>query len=262
VCRDVGRECVLGRDQLVGEIHVQPAFDTASVELAAPSGLRPEDQHHWGHVGESGDYKALRPVERSDSGQLLPSADGQYLPVSRSSVPRLVVRAHGEPGALVQPVREVLQAFDPRQQVMAVFAREELRREMEMPRSLAALSLSVALVALGLAAIGLFGITAFIVERRTHELAVRRALGATHADLVTMLLRESLSPVVVGLFCGVLLSLAGGRVLQNVLYGASARDPLAIASAVVVLMAAASAAVLVPARRAHRSDPSQLLKLG
>jgi putative ABC transport system permease protein len=123
------------------------------------------------------------------------------------------------------------------------------------------LSLAVGVVALGLAVIGLFGVTAFVVEQRTHELTVRRALGATHADLMTMLLRENLSPVMVGLLCGLFLSLAGSRVVQSVLYGVSARDPVAVVGALAVLIGAASAAVLLPARRAARMNPSQLLKL-
>jgi predicted permease len=184
-----------------------------------------------------------------------------YLPISQTSVPRLVVRAQREPGPLVQPLRDVLQSFDPRLQPTAIFARDELRRQLEVPQTLAVLSLAVGLVALGLAVIGLFGVTAFVVEQRTHELSVRRALGAGHLELMTMLLRESLRPVFVGLLCGLFVSVAGGRVLQSLLYGVSPRDPVAFVGAVGVLVVAASAAVLVPARRAARINPAQLLKL-
>lgn len=185
-----------------------------------------------------------------------------YLPLSGTVVPRLLIRAQNDPAVLVQPVRNVLQSFDPRQQPTAIFAREDLRRQMDKPRILAVLALLVGAVALGLAVIGLFGVTAFVVEQRTHELSVRRALGATDGDLMTMLFRDSLRPVVVGLVCGVLLSLAGGRVVQSLLYGVSGRDPVAIGGAVAVLVIAASAAVFLPARRAARVNPSQLLKLG
>ncbi len=185
-----------------------------------------------------------------------------YLPISRTSVPRLVVRAHGEPGPLVRPLQDVLQSFDPRQRPVAIFAREALRRHLEGPRILAMLSLVVAAVALGLAVIGLFGVTAFVVQQRTHELSVRRALGATHAELMTMLLRDNLRPVAVGLACGVFLSLAGGRVVQSLLYGVGARDPMAVAGAVAVLLAAAGLAVFLAARRGAGANPSELLKLG
>ena len=139
---------------------------------------------------------------------------------------------------------------------------QDLRRQMEKPRVLAVLSLSVGALAMGLAVIRLFGVTAFIVEQRTHELSVRRALGASRADLTTMLLRDSLSPVIAGLACGLFIALAGARVVQSLLSDVSARDPVAVVAAVLVLMAASSAAVLLPARRAARLNPAQLLKLG
>jgi predicted permease len=185
-----------------------------------------------------------------------------YLPISSTSVPRLVVRTHGNPGLLVQPLRNLLESFDPRLTPTVTFAREDLRRQMEKPRVLAVLSLSVGTLAMGLAVIGLFGVTAFIVEQRTHELSVRCALGASRADLTTMLLRDSLRPVIAGLACGLFIALAGARVVQSLLSDVSARDPVAVVAAVLVLMAASSAAVLLPARRAARLNPAQLLKLG
>ena len=185
-----------------------------------------------------------------------------YLPISRSSVPRLVVRAQGSPGPLVQPLRTSLQDFDPRLQPTMVFAREDMRRQLEKPRVFAVLSLAVGALAMGLAVIGLFGVTAFIVEQRSHELSVRRALGASQSDLIAMLLRDSLKPVVAGLATGLFIALTGGHVVQNLLSGVSARDPLAVVAAVVVLMGAASAAGLRPARRAARLNPAQVLKLG
>lgn len=118
----------------------------------------------------------------------------------------------------------------------------------------------VGATALGLAVIGLFGVTAFVVEQRRHEVSVRKALGASNGQLLGMLFRDSLTPVAAGLSCGLLVSLLAGRVIQGILYGVSSHDPAAILTAVVVLVCAASGAVLVPARRAARVDPAQLLK--
>ena len=185
-----------------------------------------------------------------------------YLPLSEHVVPRLVVRASGNPAALAAPLREAIQNFDPRQRPGVGLPREGLRRELEAPKSLAMLAVGVGAIALVLAAIGLFGVTAFVVEQRTHEMSVRRALGATSRQLVELLLRDTLRPVAVGLVCGLCMSLAGGRIVQSVLYGASARDPLALIAASLVLIAAATLAVLVPARKAGRVDPAQLLKQG
>jgi len=185
-----------------------------------------------------------------------------YLPLTETSVSRLVVRVVRDPAPLVTPIRDAILSFDPSQRPITTLAREELRRQMESPRLLAMLAIVVGATALGLAIIGLFGVAAFVVEQRTHELSVRRALGASERQLIVQLLRENLTPVIVGLGVGVLASLAGTRIVQSQLHGISGRDPIAIAVAILVLMTAAAAAVLVPARRARRVNPAELLKLG
>jgi ABC-type antimicrobial peptide transport system permease subunit len=136
-----------------------------------------------------------------------------------------------------------------------------LDRGLEGPRTLAALAGLAGGIVLTLALIGLFGVTAFVVRHRTHEISVRRALGASQRDVVAMIVRESLRPVSIGLAIGVVLALLGGHTVQGVLYGVSARDPLAIDAAVVLSLAAAAAAAFVPARRAARVNPAELLKL-
>ena len=137
---------------------------------------------------------------------------------------------------------------------------DTLRRDLEGPRALALLAILVGATAVGLAVIGLFGVTAFVVEQRAHEMTVRRALGASDSQLLTLLFRESLRPVVVGLVVGLGISLLSGRVVQSVLYGVSSRDPLAIGSAVAILLLAAAAAIVLPARRATQVSAAQLLK--
>jgi predicted permease len=185
-----------------------------------------------------------------------------YLPLSEASAPRLVVRSHGDPHALVHPVRDALEAIDPSVRPSVTFPLDGLERELKGPRILASLAVIVGATALGLAVIGLFGVTAFVVAQRTHEVSVRRALGASGAQIMNLLLRDSLTPVAIGLGCGLLLSLLGGRVVQSVLYGVNSRDPIAILAAVLILLSAAGAAVFLPARRAARVNPAHLLKLG
>src|SRR4030095_13727264 len=123
-------------------------------------------------------------------------------------------------------------------------------------------ALIVGAAALGLAMIGLFGVTSFAVQQRTHEMTVRRALGASDGAIIGLLLRDNLRPVAGGLACGIVLALSGGRILNSLLYGVSSRDPASVVAAVVLLVPAALAAVYLPARRAARANPAQLLKLG
>jgi ABC-type antimicrobial peptide transport system permease subunit len=127
---------------------------------------------------------------------------------------------------------------------------------------LALLGTTVGAIALALTAIGLFGVTAFVIGQRRHEVSVRLALGATQPAILRMLVRESLRPVFIGLGTGLMLALLGTHILQAVLSGIGARDPIAIAAAVLVLLGCALAAVAVPARRAARVSPSETLKQG
>jgi putative ABC transport system permease protein len=117
-----------------------------------------------------------------------------------------------------------------------------------------------ALVALLLAAVGIFGVVSYAVGQRTRELGIRMAIGARGADVVRLVLRGELAPVAVGLALGAVGAWAGTRVLASLLYGVSAQDPLAFAGALGVLAGAALLASWLPARRATRIDPVLALR--
>jgi ABC-type antimicrobial peptide transport system permease subunit len=111
-----------------------------------------------------------------------------------------------------------------------------------------------------LAVVGLFGVTAFVARQRLHEIGVRLTLGATRRDIIVMLLRHSLTPVAIGLVAGLAAAMLWSRVLQRVLFGVSANDPLAMLVAVVILLAASVAAIVPTARRAARVDLVGMLR--
>ena len=115
-------------------------------------------------------------------------------------------------------------------------------------------------VALALAAIGLYGVVAYSVERRTREIGVRMALGADRRRVLGMVLGQGFSLVAVGLVLGALLAALGLRGLSGVLYGVGLADPLAWGAAAVSLALAAAAANAVPAHRATRVNPSVALR--
>jgi putative ABC transport system permease protein len=184
-----------------------------------------------------------------------------YLPLGRDSVPRVVVRAEQDARAIANPVRDAIDAIDPRVSPVTMLAQDGLQRELEGPKILASVSVIVGTVALGLAVIGLFGVTAFVVEQRLHEVSVRRVLGATDEALLRMLLRDSLRPVMWGLAVGLLLSLAGGRIIESALYGISGRDPIAILIAIATLLTASVAAIVIPSRRAAAVSPARILQM-
>jgi predicted permease len=189
-------------------------------------------------------------------------APAVYLPLGESIVPMMVVRTRDDPRGSARAIRDAVQAVDPSVRPTIEFPLDGMKRELEGPKTFALLAVIVGSAALGLAVIGLFGVTAFIVEQRAHEVSVRRALGATGGQIVGLLFRDSLSPAAIGLVCGLLASVVGGRVIQTVVYGVSSHDPVAITAAVAILLFATISAVLVPARRAVRVSPAHLLKQG
>jgi ABC-type antimicrobial peptide transport system permease subunit len=115
--------------------------------------------------------------------------------------------------------------------------------------------IAFALLGLILAAIGIYGVLSYSVSRRTREIGVRMALGAVRSSVVSMILRDSLTPVATGAALGVIAALIGGRLIAALLYGVSATDPLTLAGVVAVLLGVAVVASLVPASRAARVDP-------
>jgi putative ABC transport system permease protein len=116
-------------------------------------------------------------------------------------------------------------------------------------------------IAVLLAAIGLYGLVSFIVAQRTREVAIRLAVGAQPRQIITLILKRGMVPVAAGCAIGIAVVLAGGRLLSSLLFGVSARDPVAIAGAVLGFTLVAAVGALVPARRAARSDPSAALRL-
>jgi predicted permease len=115
-------------------------------------------------------------------------------------------------------------------------------------------------LALVVAAFGVYSTVSYNVSQRTHEFGVRAALGAQAADIVRYVLRDGLSTVLVGLVAGVLLALGAGRVVASLLYGVAPRDPLALTVVTGLLMVVAVGAALVPAWRASRADPLLALR--
>lgn len=173
---------------------------------------------------------------------------------------RLLVRAGGDPGAIVPSVRRAIRETD---RAVAIDDLEPvsqlIRFSIRDERLVARLATGLGALALLLAAIGLFGVMSYNVGRRTSEIGIRAALGARRADVVRLVLRDGLRPVVAGLTLGLPLSVLAVRMLAHHLNDISS-DPVSIAIAVAVLLATAVAAVLIPARRAAAIDPIRALR--
>jgi ABC-type antimicrobial peptide transport system permease subunit len=160
-------------------------------------------------------------------------------------------------------VREQIAALDPN---LAVFGaetmQEHLNESLLLPRISAWLLGSFGAVGLTLGAIGLYGVMSYSVRRRTHEIGVRMALGARPGAVLAMVLRQGLALTSVGLAIGLSMAVAVGRLAASLLYGISGTDPITFLTVPAVLVAAALAAIVIPARRAAQVDPVVALRNG
>jgi ABC-type antimicrobial peptide transport system permease subunit len=169
---------------------------------------------------------------------------------------RYVVRTSGSISALAPAVRRVVRTFDPTLPIVGLESLESVVSRASVPRRFAMLLLgSFAVIALVLAVGGVYAMVAYAVNQRTHELAVRVALGARPVQVVRTVMAHGLGAVGIGLMAGVALALGLGRVISALLYGVSAHDPAIYVAAPAILGVVAGLSALVPALRASRVDP-------
>ena len=157
---------------------------------------------------------------------------------------------------VTQAVAEVNRAISISYQTMRDTVEQSLLRE----RLMATLSGFFGALAALLAAIGLYGMLAYMVARRRSEIGIRMALGADRGDVVRMIMREAAELVAAGVVAGAVLSVVAGRAAAALLFGLKPNDPLALAAAIAALIGIAAAATLMPARRASRLDPTIALR--
>lgn len=175
--------------------------------------------------------------------------------------PSLVVRASLPFATIAPTIRERLHAFDPQLVVLDVRPMEAvISGALSRPRFNLLLISAFAMLGLALAAIGLYGVVAFVMTQRTREVGIRVALGARPADVLRLLILEGMRPVVAGVLVGVLMDIGATRVLRSMLFGVTPLDPVSLAGAAAMLAAIALLACYLPAQRALRIDPLAALR--
>lgn len=181
----------------------------------------------------------------------------QYGPQSMA----LMVRTSGEAMAVLPQLRAALKTMAPDVALSRARTLDELvAANVAQPRFRTLLLAIFAAVSLVLATVGLYGVVAFSVNQRRAELGLRIALGADPADVLRLVLREGMMPVAAGIVAGVGAALLLARVMQSLLFGVDATDPVTFAGVALALAAVALAACYVPARRATRVDPAMTLR--
>jgi putative ABC transport system permease protein len=187
---------------------------------------------------------------------------GPYWGVEREKY--LTLRTAGTPPmAHAAAVRDLVRELEP---AAAIPVMEPMERLLARSESVARASMLVGLlglaagVALLLSAVGLYGIVAYVVGRRTREIGLRIALGARTGEVAAIVLRRALGLALVGVAAGLLLAWSAGRLIETLLYDVRATDPLALGGAAMLLVAVVMLAALVPTRRAMKVEPMTILR--
>jgi putative ABC transport system permease protein len=183
------------------------------------------------------------------------------LPQLMWGVPTLVVRAQGDPLAIANSLRKVLAAMDPDAPLYAVRTLEDyLALDLGRARFQTVLLALFATIALLLTAIGLYGVIAYAVSQRLHEIGIRMALGAGRSDVLRLVLGRGAVLTAAGIVVGTLGAAALARVIESLLFETPPRDPLTYLTVCAVLAGVALLASYIPAMRATRVDPTVALR--
>jgi predicted permease len=182
-------------------------------------------------------------------------------PLAKGGEGILLIETATAPAAMAGTVRKAIHDAEPDAFVLSLNTlRQHMRFSLFPYRVAAGLVGIIAILGMFLAGVGLYGLVSHSVGRRTREIGVRVAMGASPADVLSVVLRESLSRVAIGAVIGLAAALAAARVIRSGLYGVSPTDPIGLAAAVAVVAAVASLATYVPARRALRVNPMDALR--
>jgi predicted permease len=180
---------------------------------------------------------------------------------SRLRVMLIAIKVTGDPLSIAGAVRAEIRAIDPMIPILQVNTpNQQLDDVLAQDRLITTLSTALSVIAMVLASLGLFGLLSYRVARRTNEIGVRLAFGATRAAVLRMVLAESGRLVIAGVVIGIAAASLLARFIASRLFGISATDPWIMAGAMLLLTAVAAVAALVPARQASTVDPAVALR--
>jgi hypothetical protein len=231
----------------------------------------------WPHGGGSGETLVVDGTAYTVIGVV---ADAQYYAAGESPRPqvffsywqppsadpflndsRMLVRVAGNPASMMTVLRRAVATADENVPISEDHPLSERVRYVYQPVRLAqSLLVTLAALALVLTAVGLYGLLAFVVTQRTREIGIRMALGASRADIVTLVLQQSVSMTLVGVAIGLGGAWAASQFTASLLYGVTAHDTMAFVAAPIILGIVTLAATMIPARRASRVSASNVVR--
>ena len=208
-------------------------------------------------IGVVSQIRYVSPDDEPDSG---PPAYFPYNQSERADVV-LLLRAKGEPSALVPALRKMIASIDPDVAIGRICTYDEMISDRYVARKLGVLLVTVfSSAALFLSAIGLYGTLVYSVNQRTREIGIRIAVGATSSDILRLVVQRGLILVGIGLAVGIIAALAGSHFLESMLYELKGNDPATFGLAAFLLCLTTLLACFLPARRAARIDPIAALR--
>jgi putative ABC transport system permease protein len=175
----------------------------------------------------------------------------------------MVAQSAGDPASLVAPLREVVRGLDGNLPIFNVRTMEELyrMRAVSIFNVLVGTVAAMGLMGLGLSIVGLYGLVAYAASRRTREIGIRMAIGATRQTVLRMVLRQGIMLALIGLVVGLFASVGAGELLRAAFpSGDDQRDVVAVVLVAPVVLAVTFLAAYIPARRASRIDPMKALR--
>jgi predicted permease len=209
-------------------------------------------------VGVVGD---IRTVQLDEPPLMMVYVPHWFNTISVPASASIVFRTASDPAIYAGPVRDLIRNIDADVPLTTLRPMSEIvSHSLDARRFPMFLAMLFALCSLLLASLGIFGVVGYSVEQRRQELGIRMALGAETRDLLRMVLRQGMAPVVAGLVAGVVAAVFAGHLISSLLFGVSANDPFTLAAVAFVVVTAALMACYVPARRAMRADPMIALR--
>jgi predicted permease len=231
----------------------------------------PQYNGSWQIVGVFRDFKMnnpreqvhavyLRPLTQQFMGYKEPEMIGGEVQSMDMNV--MIIDFGTAPTNVDSLVRQRLASIDPNLTVEVLRSFEnQVAGNFDTERLVARLTTLFGIIALTLACVGLYGVMSYFVARRTSEIGIRMALGATRSSVVALVLRGAMWQILIGLVLGIPASLYAGYLMKSILYGVGSYDPLALTLAPVMLIICAAFAGLLPARRASSIEPMQALRI-
>jgi predicted permease len=246
----------------------QPAPKVVMINQAAATkyfpGVNPVGQRFGTSVETSGDLEIVGVVGDVKYNSVRdPAPPTMYTPYLQGRVvaAAMAVRTAADPATVTGAIRNAVREVDANLPMIDVSTQiEQIERRFQQEKVFAQAYTLFGVLALLLAAIGLFGLMSYSVSRRTNEIGIRMALGAQRQDVLRLVMRESMLLVTIGAVIGVGVALFASRFVATLLYGLAGTDPLSVAIATIVMIGVSALAGFLPARRASRVDPMVALR--